>query len=103
MATGQCSKRVILENGRVSELTPRPGQWWEEAFIIYQRNIWATNWSPDQENIARIVNAVHCHSKLSGYRDCHEFRFSIVSIVINVSNVTLTMLTNLLPKKLKPL
>jgi len=31
---------------------------------------------------------VHCHSWLSGNKDCHEFRFSIVRIVINVSIVT---------------
>ena len=36
-------------------------------------------------NIARIANAVHCYSWLSGNKDCHEFRFSIV---ISVSNVT---------------
>ena len=42
------TKRVILENWRLSsELTPRPGRRWEKAFIIYPRNIWATNWSPD--------------------------------------------------------
>ena len=41
-----------------------------------------------QKNIARIANAVQCHSWLSGNKDCHEFRFSIVSIVINVSIVT---------------
>merc|ERR1711989_268880 len=39
-------------------------------------------------NIARIANAVQCHSLLSGSKDCHEFRFSIVRIVIIVSNVT---------------
>ena len=38
--------------------------------------------------IARIANAVHCHSWLSGSKDCHEFRFSIVTIVISVSNVS---------------
>ena len=31
---------------------------------------------------------VHCHSLLSGNKNCHEFRFSIVRIVISVSNVT---------------
>ena len=41
------TKRVILENWRLSELAPRPGRRWEKAFIIYPRNIWATNWSPD--------------------------------------------------------
>ena len=39
-------------------------------------------------NIARIANAVQCHNKLSGNNDCHEFRFSIVRLVISVSNVT---------------
>ena len=39
-------------------------------------------------NIARIANAVQCHNLLSGNKDCHEFRFSIVRNVINVSNVT---------------
>ena len=38
-------------------------------------------------NIARIANSVHYHSYLSGNKDCHEFRFSIVRIVISVSNV----------------
>ena len=41
-----------------------------------------------KKNIARIKNAVHCHSWLSGNKDCHEFRFSIVRIVISVSIVT---------------
>ena len=40
------------------------------------------------KNIARIANAVHCHSWWSGNKDCHEFRFSIVRIVISVSIVT---------------
>ena len=40
------------------------------------------------ENIARIANAVHCHSLLSGNKSCHEFMVSIVRIVISVSNVT---------------
>ena len=42
----------------------------------------------DQQNAARIANAVQCHNKLSGNNDCHESRFSIVCIVISVSNVT---------------
>ena len=29
-----------------------------------------------------------CHSYLSGNKNCHEFRFSIVRIVISVSNIT---------------
>ena len=41
-----------------------------------------------KSNIARIANAVHCHSLLSGNKNCHEFRVSIVRIVISVSNVT---------------
>ena len=32
------------------------------------------------KNIARIANAVQCHNRLSGNKDCHEFRFSIVCI-----------------------
>ena len=39
-------------------------------------------------NIARIANAVQCHNQLSGHKDCHEFRFSIVRILVSVSNVT---------------
>ena len=39
-------------------------------------------------NIARIANAVQCHSQLSGNKDCHEFRFSIVRILMSVLNVT---------------
>ena len=42
----------------------------------------------EDKNIARIANAVHCHNLLSDNNDCHEFRFSIVRIVISVSNVT---------------
>ena len=48
-------------------------------------------WGPRNisfSKIARIANAVHCHSWLSGNKDCHEFRFSIVRIVISVSIVT---------------
>ncbi len=37
------------------------------------------------KNIARIANAVQCHNWLSGNNDCHEFRFSIVRIVISVA------------------
>ena len=40
------------------------------------------------KNIARIANAVQCHSCLSGNKDCHEIRFSIVRIVISISIVT---------------
>ena len=41
-----------------------------------------------KKNIARLANAVQCCNKLSDNKDCHEFRFSIVRIVISVSNVT---------------
>ena len=34
--------------------------------------------SSENQNIARIANAVHCHSWFSGNNDCHEFRFSIL-------------------------
>ena len=46
------------------------------------------------KNISRSANAVQCHNWLSGTKDCHEFRFSIVRTVrtvitvITVSNVT---------------
>ena len=40
-----------------------------------------------QSNMARVANAVQCHSYLSGNKECHEFRFSIVRIVISVSIV----------------
>ena len=42
------------------------------------------------KNIARIANDVQCHSKLFGDRDkdYNEFSFSIVRIVISVSNVS---------------
>ena len=29
------------------------------------------------KNIAKIVNAVQCHSLLLGHTDCHEVRFSV--------------------------
>ena len=35
------------------------------------------------KNIARITNDVHCHSRLSGNKYRHEFRFSILRIVIS--------------------
>ena len=38
-------------------------------------------------NIARIANAVQCHSQLSGDKDCNAFSFSNVRIV-SVSNVS---------------
>ena len=37
---------------------------------------------------ARIANTVQGHSLLSGNKDCHEFRFPILRIVICVSIVT---------------
>ena len=38
-------------------------------------------------NIAKIANALHCHSLLPGNKDCREFEFSIVRIVKSVSNI----------------
>ena len=68
---------------------------WVECSVVYNSNS-PCNWeiliSPGNKsvvlNIARIANAVHCHSLLSGNKNCHEFRVSIVRIVISVSNVT---------------
>ena len=37
-------------------------------------------------NIARVANAVQCHSLLSGHCDCNVFRFSIVRNVKNITN-----------------
>ena len=68
--------------------------WWEVAiqklFQIALRNLRIQNIQKlfKIKNIARIANAVHCHFWLSGNKDCHEFRFSIVGIVISVSIVT---------------
>ena len=42
----------------------------------------------EKEDKTKNANAVQCHSLLSGNKDCYEFRFSIVRIVISVSNVT---------------
>ena len=50
--------------------------------------ILAKNWLGRWINIARIANAVQCHNYLSNNKDCHKFRFSIVRIVVSVSNVT---------------
>ena len=58
--------------------------WWDRYFDDFHiQSMYLLN-----ENIARIANAVHCHSWLSGNKDFHEFRFSIVRIVISVSIVT---------------
>ena len=62
---------------------------------IFQNNI-KKCWKGDPErlkalvmkNIAGIANAVQCHSWLSGNKDCHKFRLSIVRIVISVPKVT---------------
>ena len=63
-----------------ASLPERPRMW---------RAKWSRLWGPPRllvmiqrqnKNIARIANAVHCHTLLSG----HEFRFSIVRIVISV-------------------
>ena len=50
---------------------------------LFKRQAQITN-----KNIERIANAVQCHSWLSGNKDGHEFRLSIVRTVISVSNVT---------------
>ena len=82
--------------------------WWAGGCIWYSRKIW--DWPPYQlngrpvecgnqlnggcpwdacfKNIARIANAVQCHSQMSEHNDCHELQFPIVRIVISVSNVT---------------
>ena len=39
------------------------------------------------KNITRIANTVQYHSQLSGHKDFHTFRFSIVRIVTSASNV----------------
>ena len=36
----------------------------------------------------QMLSSVTTHNWLSGHKDCHEFRFSIVRIVVSVSNVT---------------
>ena len=57
-------------------------------------NIFSTEALVVSENIARIANAVQCHNKLSGNKDCHEYSFSIVRIVIRVSSVTCNQCLN---------
>ena len=46
------------------------------------KNHFKVTWYYVIRNIARIANAVQCHSWLSGNKGCHEFRFSIVRIVV---------------------
>ena len=67
---------------------------WPNSFNIskFESNLfdlafWTNIRGAIKKNIARIANAVQCHSWLSGDKDCHEFRFSIVRIVISVSIV----------------
>ena len=55
----------------------------DESDLKLQVSICANVYLAPFVNIARIANAVHCHSLLSGYKDCHELRFSIVIIVID--------------------
>ena len=55
----------------------KPKQLWKLSKLI-------TN-GTDKGNIARIANALQC--PVSDNKDCHEFRFSIVRIVNNFSNV----------------
>ena len=69
---------------------------WKRACAIFIRflQFWAVSMSFDVcmwwRNIARIANAIQCHNWLSGTKAVmtHEFRFSIVRIIISVSNVT---------------
>ena len=60
-----------------SAIVPTPNQFTCNEINLYSILI----------NIARIANAVHCHSWLSRNKNCHEFKFSIVRIVISVLNV----------------
>ena len=46
---------------------------------IYQPETKTTSASAFVINIARIANAVQCHSELSGNKESREFRFSIIS------------------------
>ena len=57
---------------------------------ISPKKLHINKFSPNvgDKNIARIANTVQCHNYLSGNKDCYETRFSIVSIVISVSNIT---------------
>ena len=68
-------------NGRGSLLEHSSQYCWQQSQNIGLRSTYILN-------IARIANAVQCHSWLSGNKDCHEFRFSILRIVISVSIVT---------------
>ena len=74
----------IRKFGNLSKLSP---------FLmskISPKKLHINKFSPNvgDKNIARIANTVQCHNYLSGNKDCYETRFSIVSIVISVSNVT---------------
>merc|ERR1711894_495239 len=74
----------IRKFGNLSKLSP---------FLmskISPKKLHINKFSPNvgDKNIARIANTVQCHNYLSGNIDCHETRFSIVSIVISVSNIT---------------
>ena len=51
--------------------------------------------------IARIANAVQCHNLLSDYKDCHAFRFSIVRIVIGVTNLRIVFVAVVVSQNLK--
>ena len=66
--------------------------WLEELCVVVEPHCWLLRIQlescPAVENIARIANAVQCHNLLSDNKDGHGFRFSIVRIVISVSNVT---------------
>ena len=74
----------IRKFGNLSKLSP--------FFMskISPKKLHINKFSPNvgDKNIARIANTVQCHNYLSGNKDCYETRFSIVSIVISVSNIT---------------
>merc|ERR1711894_471825 len=85
----------IRKFGNLSKLSP---------FLmskISPKKLHINKFSPNvgDKNIARIANTVQCHNYLSGNIDCHETRFSIVSIVISVSSITSHKL-KISPKKL---
>ena len=55
-----------------------------ENFTQYTHTLDGSVCALYEVNIARIANAVQCHNWLSDNKDCYEFRFSIVRIVISV-------------------
>ena len=65
----------------------------ERAYFLHGAHIFFNNdqdWNSCgtlEKNIARIANAVQCHSWLSRNKKCHEFTFSIVRIVISAETI----------------